>query len=221
MKKGVGTDALKVTLFGYSSVNPTGGGDPNADEASAGVAQLSSDIYSSLYADGIQTNPKMKTQHDAWIAQARAEVGSSINVKGYDNKINEYYNALSANDKAQLNASCGEYSDAAIIVLRGASTSFTAGAAQITENGRELSAGQLALVDTAKELGFKKIIVLINDSTVVELDELKNNADVDAIMVVGEPGASGFNVLGGLLTGEYNPSGRLADTYEVRSEGVV
>lgn len=58
-----------------------------------------------------------------------------------------------------------------------------------------------------------KVIVLINSSSQVELGELKNDAGIDAILWVGQPGMVGFNGVANVLSGAVNPSGHLPDTY--------
>lgn len=60
---------------------------------------------------------------------------------------------------------------------------------------------------------FEHVIVCINSSNVMELGELEDNENVDAILWVGGGGETGFNALGGILDGEVNPSGKLADIY--------
>lgn len=62
----------------------------------------------------------------------------------------------------------------------------------------------------------KKIIVLLNSSATIQLDFLQNeDIDVDACLWIGNVGKSGINAVAKVLTGEYVPSGKLADTYLV------
>ena len=49
----------------------------------------------------------------------------------------------------------------------------------------------------------------------MEIDEIKNNDGVDAIMEIGFPGGYGFYGVADILSGEANPSGHLTDTYAV------
>ncbi len=67
----------------------------------------------------------------------------------------------------------------------------------------------------AKESNGGKVIVLINSSSQMEIEEIENNDGVDAIMHIGLPGGYGFYGVADLLSGDANPSGRLADTYAV------
>ena len=62
-----------------------------------------------------------------------------------------------------------------------------------------------------------KVIVLINASNPVEIEELKQDADIDAILWVGTPGMRGFLGVADVLSGAVNPSGHLPDTFAVSS----
>lgn len=60
---------------------------------------------------------------------------------------------------------------------------------------------------------YKKTVVVINSSNIMEMGELQADDGVDAILWVGGPGSSGFNALGDILAGKVNPSGRTADIW--------
>ncbi len=62
-----------------------------------------------------------------------------------------------------------------------------------------------------------KVIVLINADNALELEDLKNDPDIDAILWVGAPGVYGFYGVADVLAGNANPSGHLVDTYAVNS----
>ena len=66
-----------------------------------------------------------------------------------------------------------------------------------------------------KENNGGKVIVMLNNANAMEIDEIKNNDGVDAIMEVGLPGGYGFYGVADILSGEANPSGHLTDTYAV------
>ena len=86
-----------------------------------------------------------------------------------------------------------------------------------TGNILGLSDDEKDLVAYVKEQGFSKIIVLINSSSMMEIEELKEDGDIDAIMLIGNPGAYGTYGIADILTGEAVPSGHLADTIAVNS----
>ncbi|MCI8712783.1 MAG: beta-glucosidase-related glycosidase [Ruminococcus sp.] len=67
----------------------------------------------------------------------------------------------------------------------------------------------------AKEKNGGKVIVLLNNANAMEVEELKNNEGIDAMLEIGFPGGYGFYGVADVLSGEANPSGHLADTYVV------
>lgn len=62
-----------------------------------------------------------------------------------------------------------------------------------------------------------KVIVLINADNPMELEELKQDSGIDAILWTGLPGVYGFYGVADILAGNVNPSGHLVDTYAVNS----
>ncbi len=69
------------------------------------------------------------------------------------------------------------------------------------------------LKDLRSQGVFKKLIVIVNSANAMELGEMQDDEEVDAIIWVGHPGNAGIAALGKILTGEVNPSGHLADIY--------
>ena len=74
-----------------------------------------------------------------------------------------------------------------------------------------------AAVD-AKAANGGKVIVILNNSSAMEVQEIQDNEGVDAILQVGLPGGYGFYGVADILSGAANPSGRLPDTYAVDNE---
>ena len=187
-----------ITVFGYASVAPAGGGSAGGD-TSAGIVKLQADIYSSLADAGFTVNPDVKASYDAWLANEA--VSSDAMIAGAD---------LAAEQEKWAGSFAG-YGDAAVVVLSNGSgiVSSMTGTA-ITSLAYD--AEQYALIDYAAE-HFEKVIVLINSSSPREILPLKNNDKVDAILVIGEPGDNGFEALGRILNGQVNPSARTADTW--------
>ena len=60
---------------------------------------------------------------------------------------------------------------------------------------------------------FENVVVVINSSNIIEMGDLENNDNIDSILWIGNPGMTGFNALGDVLTGDVNPSGRTVDIY--------
>ncbi|WP_227589930.1 glycoside hydrolase family 3 C-terminal domain-containing protein [Demequina pelophila] len=84
--------------------------------------------------------------------------------------------------------------------------------AQEGEHQLELNQDEKALIALAKE-NFDTIVVVVNASTTMEMGDLQNDPEIDAILLAGSPGATGFNALGSILNGDVNPSGRTADLW--------
>ena len=71
-----------------------------------------------------------------------------------------------------------------------------------------LSDTERAIINTAVEAKQKtggKVIVLLNNASAMEIDEIKNNAEVDAILQIGLPGGYGFYGVADILSGAANP----------------
>ena len=75
-----------------------------------------------------------------------------------------------------------------------------------------LSTNERAVIGLAKAHS-SKVIVMINANNPMEINELKQDADIDAIIWVGEPGVYGMLGVADVLSGDVNPSGSLPDTY--------
>ncbi|MFN3865427.1 MAG: glycoside hydrolase family 3 C-terminal domain-containing protein [Demequina sp.] len=84
--------------------------------------------------------------------------------------------------------------------------------AEAGQHQLELNQDELDLIALAKD-SFETVVVVINASTTLELGELQDDADIDAILLAGSPGAAAFNGLGRILSGDVNPSGHTADLW--------
>lgn len=97
-----------------------------------------------------------------------------------------------------------------------APTMFCATDGDAFERPLALSQYEKDMIELAKQHS-TKVIVLINADNPMELEDLKNDADIDAILWVGAPGEYGFYGVADVLAGNANPSGRLPDTYAINS----
>ncbi|MBQ3042388.1 MAG: glycoside hydrolase family 3 C-terminal domain-containing protein, partial [Clostridia bacterium] len=77
----------------------------------------------------------------------------------------------------------------------------------------------LQLTDSEEELlelaksKCNKVVVLINSSNVMELGNMQNDSEIDAILCVFRPGADGLTGLGNILNGTVSPSAKTVDIY--------
>ncbi len=190
----------KITVLGYAGISPNAGASANGGDASAGAAIAQATVYSSLEAAGYELNPTVSSFYEE---QAADEEKTS------DLAVHEDFTTASASD--EWKESVGTYSDAALVVI-------SAGSGEVGASGRthslQLDKEQYALIDYATG-NFEKVIVLVNSCKPFELKDVRDNADVDAIMMIGEPGDNGFDALGKILSGEVSPSGRTTDTWAV------
>ncbi len=76
----------------------------------------------------------------------------------------------------------------------------------------ELSKEEKDMISFAKA-SYSKVVIVLNDSTTMEIGDLKDDDGIDGIIWAGSPGATGFNSLGKILSGEVNPSGKTPDLY--------
>ena len=75
-----------------------------------------------------------------------------------------------------------------------------------------LTTNELEAVELAKQAS-DNVIVLINSATPMEIGQLKNDPDVDAILWIGFPGCYGMLGVADILCGRTSPSGGLPDIY--------
>ncbi len=206
----------KVTLLGRTSAdNIFRGGSGGSATTDADAVNL----YEAMTAKGFSIN---KTVYDALassgMARARgdiAEVSSSF--------YGDYQDTFT------------QYGDAAIITLgrySGEQQDYAAGGdsnqpVETNEEGNPVDVDGLPMlslhpeerdvIKMAKDSGkFKKIIVLLNTGTSMDVGELQS-LGVDACLWIGYPGYTGFDGVANVLAGDADPSGRLVDTYATDS----
>lgn len=77
----------------------------------------------------------------------------------------------------------------------------------------ELSDYEQELIDEVESYNFKKIVVVLNSSNVMECGTLLKDPRISGIIWQGRPGANGFTALAEILDGKVNPSGRTSDIW--------
>jgi len=229
----------KVTLFGMGSAYPFLGGTMGSTVS--GASQR--DLVLALQEKGYEVNPTMLSIYQTFgnIVTGEAESwGGKVPIYGFrpanfstpyepSEPAIETYTASTeaggAGAPANYTDSFKDYSDAAIVVFSrpGAEGSdYYPGEQGIdqekyeTENALGLAKNEKAVLELAKA-NFDKVIVLINSGSTMEIEDLKNDAQVSAIMYIGFPGAYGFLGIADLLNGNATPSGKLSDTYAVNT----
>lgn len=203
----------KVTMLGRAAADPVfgGSGSGSVDTNSAVTAR------GGLEAAGFEVNDAV---------YATIEAFAEENPRGHiemDNPGASSYSIgeLPVGEYEAQSASFADYSDAAVVFLGrpgGEGGDLTRDMSDWDENAEpgqhqlELNKDEKDLIALATER-FETVVVVVNASTTIEMGPLQDDPDVDAILLAGSPGATGFSALGSILTGEVNPSGRTADVW--------
>lgn len=231
-------ETQKLSLLGFSSYYPVQGGDMGSSlNENKGTDADTVDFVGALNAKGFGINEDLQKLYKSLEADFKTEVNMWGNIMEY------YHITAPATDgvfaskepsQEKMDSVDDKWKDSmddynVMLVTIGRSS---------TENGTYLpgvdgvDASQdlnqtdpLGLSDDerdlinaaveAKENNGGKVIVMLNNANAMEIDEIKNNDGVDAIMEIGFPGGYGFYGVADILSGEANPSGHLTDTYAV------
>ena len=201
------SDERNVTLFGYRSAHLqlVGGGSGAGD----GFGHEWT-LRESMEKAGFSVNDKVFSFYaDKYMGAAKSGAAYELDPASYE---------------AFVKGSYRNYGDAVLWTIsrtgaEGADllTANVPGHADTTEHYLELDDNEkltYAYLKAQRQAGvFKKLIVIVNSANAMELGDMQDDADVDAIIWVGHPGNAGIAALGKILSGEVNPSGRLADIY--------
>ena len=115
-------------------------------------------------------------------------------------------------------SSFAQYGDAAIVTIgrpSSESKDYLAGSVDEStgaEQPLQLTDNERALIAKAKEVS-SNVIVMLNTSTPVDIDELAEDDGISSILWVGFPGCYGTLGVADILSGKTSPSGALSDLY--------
>ncbi len=210
-------DVKKVSLFGMDSANPVygGTGSGSIDTSKAITAKKGFENA------GFEVNPKLWDMYTGFVSEKKyLRTSASIEGNaGVQYKVNEAPQSVYTDE---VKNSYSEYKDAAIVFIgrsggEGSDLSFST-----DENAN----GYLALSQNEADMlqaiqdseYFDKIIVIINSSNSMELGWMNNYSKIKGAIWVGSVGTTGMNAVAKTLSGTYNPSGRLVDTYAKSSK---
>ncbi|WP_454049784.1 glycoside hydrolase family 3 C-terminal domain-containing protein [Cellulomonas sp. Marseille-Q8402] len=203
----------KVTMLGRAAADPVfgGAGSGSVDTTSAVTARAG------LENAGFEVNDQVFGAIEAFAAE---NPRGFIEMDRPDISTYTIGEMPVAGYEAQ-SASFADYADAAVIYIGrpgGEGGDLTQDMSDWDENAVE-GQHQLELNQDEKDLvalaeaSFETVVVVVNASTTLEMGALQDDPDVDAILLAGSPGATGLNALGGILSGDVNPSGRTADLW--------
>ena len=195
----------KVNVFGAASCSIAFAG-----AAGSGAVRSSDaiDFYDALDNAGIEYN---KDLYRAYASHAGTLLDLGI-ISYVITVLKQFFGggqsempAWQISDKMMKEAA--EYSDTAIIVIGRVGTEM-----------KDLSVEQLNLDDDEIDMiekvcgTFSDVIVIFNISNIMDMSWLEDYDSIKAAMIMWLPGEVGTDSVGKVLTGEVNPSGKLADT---------
>ena len=223
-----GKDA-HISVFGKNSVNIVYSGSGSASSNSS-TAQRT--LYESLEAAGISYNETLKSFYEDSGKSGKGRPENPAMTSGQ--RLPGFGTGETPMDSYTPDVvdSYAGYQDAAVVVFsriggegfdlpRAMAESFNGAAvagASAASHYLELDENEKALLEHVKE-NFSKVIVVLNVGTTMEIPELKADEDIDAILWIGFPGATGIMALGQILTGtdtegnQISPSGHTVDTW--------
>ena len=215
----------KITMLGVRSYAPVYGNSGGSVPDGKSTVQ----IFDAFTERGFQLNPETLAAYEAFFADkewTKPQFGGGIlpayaEITAYDDP-----HELTLDELKQLNpdfeSKYTEYGDAAIVVVSrvgGEAGAYYPGEEGLadgvhTVNGNILSLSdeEMAMIEEAKA-NFDKVIVLVNAANPMEISNLEEDPDIDAILWVGYPGAYGFYGVADVLNGTVAPSAHLGDTF--------
>lgn len=195
----------KVNVFGAASCSIAFAG-----AAGSGAVRSSDAVgfYDALDNAGIEYNKEL---YDVYSDYTGATADSGL--IGYVSSVLEQFfgggqsemPVKKIKDKVFNNAL--QYSNTAIIVIGRVGTEM-----------KDLSIEQLNLSEDEKAMvekvcnAFANVIVVFNISNIMDMSWLEDYESIKAAMIMWLPGEAATNSVGKVLSGEVNPSGKLADT---------
>lgn len=224
----------KVTLMGIRSYAPVYG-NTGGSISDIGTVGRGNKIYEAFKGRGFQLNPSMLATYEEYFKDTTWGVGS------FGNTSPEYVGMSVTDDVPELsptelaginpnyNSEYSAYHDAAIVVVGrpgGESKNYYPGVQGLsgmdesnyptTGNILGLTTEEKAVIAEAKA-NFDKVIVLVNSTVQMELNELESDDGIDAVLWIGFPGSYGFWGVADVLNGTVNPSAHLGDIYAKNS----
>ncbi|MBR1843209.1 MAG: glycoside hydrolase family 3 C-terminal domain-containing protein [Oscillospiraceae bacterium] len=232
----------KVSLLGFSSYHPVMGGIMGSSlTENVGTDADTVDFVAALKAKGYTYNPTLETIYETLRPTYETEVaswfGSSFypNITAPANSAGSFFTSKEPSPAALDGAdgswrgTLNDYNVMIVTIARAGSenANYTPGTAGVDPSQSlnqtdplGLSDDERALIQAAidaKSANGGKVIVLLNNASAMEIQELKDNDGIDAMLQIGLPGGYGFYGVCDILDGTVNPSGRLPDVYAVKA----
>lgn len=233
-------ETQKITLLGFSSYYPVQGGDMGSSLVeNTGTDADTVDMVAAFKAKGFGLNQTVADMYEALQPTFKSEVQSWGGTIEYNHitapsttgvfSSKEPSQAALDGQNAAWKDSMNDNNVMIVTIARSASEngSYNPGTAGVDPTQNLNQTDPLSLSDderdlinaavTAKAANGGKVIVLLNNASAMEVQEIQDNDGVDAILQVGLPGGYGFYGVADILSGDVNPSGHLTDTYAVKN----
>ena len=233
-------ETQKITLLGFSSYYPVQGGDMGSSlSENTGTDADTVDMVQAFKAKGFGLNQTVADMYEALQPTFKSEVQSWGGTIEYNHitapsttgvfSSKEPSQAALDGQNAAWKDSMNDNNVMIVTIARSASENGTyqPGTAGVDPTQNLNQTDPLGLSDDERDLiqaavdakatNGGKVIVLLNNASAMEVQEIQDNDGVDAILQIGLPGGYGFYGVADILSGDVNPSGHLTDTYAVKN----
>lgn len=233
-------ETKKVSLLGFSSYYPVQGGDMGSSlSVNVGTDADTVDFVTALAERDFIINPTLEKMYTSLKDSFKTEVDVWGTTVEYTHIVapsttgvfvsKEPSQQVMERTQADWKESMDDYNVMVVTLARSASenANYTPGTAGVDASQDLNQTDPLGLSDDerdliaaavkAKEKNGGKVIVLLNNASAMEIDEIAKDEGVDAILQIGLPGGYGFYGIADILSGAANPSGHLTDTYVVKN----
>lgn len=233
-------ETQKLSLLGFSSYYPVMGGDMGSSLAeNHGTDADTVDFVAALNAKGFKYNTVLADMYKGLESSFMTEVQSWGGTITYLHICSPAVGGVFSSkepSQAALEAANANWKDTLVdnnVILvtlarsAGENRDYTPGVAGVDSTQNLNQTDPLGLSDderdlitaaiAAKEANGGKVVVLLNNVSAMEIQELADNEGIDAMLQIGLPGGYGFYGVCDILSGAANPSGHLTDTYAVKN----
>jgi len=232
----------KISLLGFSSYNPCVGGVMGSSLTPvSGTDADTVNFVQALTAKGFTYNKTLEDLYAGLVSSYQTEVqswGGTITYSTITAPANSDGSVFTSKEPSQSlldstnsgwKDSMNDYNVMIVTIARAGSenANYTPGQAGVDPSQSLNQTDPLGLSDDernlinaaieAKASNGGKVIVLLNNASTMEIQELADNDGIDAMLQIGLPGGYGFYGICDILDGTVSPSGRLSDTYAVKN----
>lgn len=204
-----------VSVFGVTSDNLVGASD-SSGAFSSGSTSSDSTLADALEHAGFHVNPTLKEFYES----DTSEIGHENTT--FNGNVKDSFKLYNDVAFIVLSREGGEGSDAERVTnetVKGSEDNHRA-LLKNTQGGEDeyykhylmLTDSEETLIEEVKSQ-FKKVVIITNTSNAMEIQSLKDDGKIDAIVHIGRPGVGGLDGLADILTGKVSPSGSLVDEW--------